>query len=419
MPPAVASPDVLSLPAAIQQALENNPSLAAQRRLRGIATARLVIADTYPFNPTLETRVQRASGPEVAGVTNKTPYEALLLWEVEVRGQIHHRRDGAVAALSRTEWEIVAQEQSIAVQVIKAYAGLQYRQEKIRLLTETMGIYDRMVTDVGGLVNAGKLKAADLVVARTEITATQDLLNASREAETTARQELLRSLGLVVGTFKTDGPFEPSAWDVDVKALDDIALNRRADLKARQFAVNEAAANVRLATANRYGNPIVGPVVGYDPSKIQTVGVQVNIPIPIANTGRGQMFQSEAEHAQAVALLKQAELNVRQDVTSALARLTAAEMRANQLRTKLLPDLQRAVDDMEKLFQAGEPGVDLLRIIDIRRKVLQARDNYIDALWSVWQARADVAAAVGEPALGLMPAEVKSEPPAKMGMPKQ
>ena len=55
---------------------------------------------------------------------------------------------------------------------------------------------------------------------------------------------------------------------------------------------------------------------------------------------------------------------------------------------------------MEKLFQAGEPGVDVLRVIDVRRKLLQARDGYLDALWAVRQARADLAAAVGEPALG-------------------
>jgi outer membrane protein TolC len=104
-------------------------------------------------------------------------------------------------------------------------------------------------------------------------------------------------------------------------------------------------------------------------------------------------------------------------VAGGLARLAAAEQRAEQFRTRLLPDLRRAVDDMEKLFQAGEPGVDVLRVIDVRRKLLRARDGYLDALWSVRQARADVAAAVGEPALGLVPPD-PAEPPARMGIPK-
>jgi len=412
------TPTSLTLPAAVRQALENNPALIAQRRQRGIASARVVIADTYPFNPVLETRVQRAHGPPEAGVTNKTPFESLLLWEIELRGQRKLRREGAAAALSRTDWEVAAQEQALAVQVIKAYAALQYRQEKLRLLEETRTLNERQVDDVRRLVDAGRLRPADLIVARTEVTDTLDLVSAGREALTTARQDLLRPLGLVGGLIETDGPFEPPVWEPDAAAFGELALSRRADLRARQMAVAEAEANLRLTLANRYGNPIVGPAVGYDPSKISTAGVQVNVPLPIANTNRGQVFQSEAEHALAVDGLRQAEINVRQDVAAGLARLAAAEQRAEQFRSKLLPDLRTAVADMEKLFQAGEPGLDLLRVIDVRRKLLRARDGYLDALWSVRQARADLAAAVGEPALGFVSPAVSPEPPAQMGTPK-
>jgi outer membrane protein TolC len=124
-------------------------------------------------------------------------------------------------------------------------------------------------------------------------------------------------------------------------------------------------------------------------------------------------------------LLRQTELNVRQDVASALARLEVAERRVSQTKDKLIPELQQAVADMEKLFLAGEPGVDVLKVIDIRRKLLRARDNYLDALWSVRQARADVLAATGEPALewGNASEEPKAELPeapfAAIGMPRR
>ena len=91
---------------------------------------------------------------------------------------------------------------------------------------------------------------------------------------------------------------------------------------------------------------------------------------------------------------------MRQDVALALARLEAAERQVAQFKTKVLPDLQRAVEDMEKLFQNGE--IDAIKIIDVRRNLLKARDGYIDALWGVRQARADLLAATGEPILGLV-----------------
>ena len=56
---------------------------------------------------------------------------------------------------------------------------------------------------------------------------------------------------------------------------------------------------------------------------------------------------------------------------------------------------------MLKLFNANLPGADLTRLIDVRRKLLRARESYLDAVWSVRMARADLLAAVGEPVLEL------------------
>ena len=44
------------------------------------------------------------------------------------------------------------------MQVIKAYAGLQYRQEKLSLIEETLKINEQMVENVRKLVNLGKLR---------------------------------------------------------------------------------------------------------------------------------------------------------------------------------------------------------------------------------------------------------------------
>ena len=391
----------LTLQAALQFALEHNPVLAAQRKQLGIAAARVVIAETYPFNPILENRIQSASGPQSAGITNKVLLEHLLLWEVEVRHQGRYRRQGAAAALSRTEWEIAFQEQTLAIDVTRFYTALLYRQEKLQLLEESHRLNERFVEDVRRLVGLGKLRSADLILAQTEVTDSLDLVASGQESLTVARQDLNKILGSVSGAYVTEGVLEPAPWNWEPEVLGELALTRRADLRARQMAVAEAAANIRLAAANRYGNPIVGPAYTYDSSRVSSIGIQVNIPIPVANTRRGEMLQSEAERSLAIQQLRSAEFTVKQDVTAALARLNAAERRAEQSRAKRVPDVRRSVEDMEKLFQAGEPGVDVLRVIDVRRKLLKARDGYIDSLWTVRQARIDVAAATGEPALDL------------------
>jgi hypothetical protein len=72
-------------------------------------------------------------------------------------------------------------------------------------------------------------------------------------------------------------------------------------------------------------------------------------------------------------------------------------------RNELLPDLQKSLDATQKLFAAGDPSVDVLRILDVRRKVLKARDGYLDALYELRQAQDDLSAAVGDLTLAMDP----------------
>ncbi len=394
---------VLTLEEAVRYALENNPALAAQRQQRGIAAARVVIADTYPFNPVLENRIQGAEGPHAAGITNRTPVEHILVWEVELFHQGRYRRQGAAAALSRTDWEIAYQEQTLAVDVIRAYVTLLYRQEKLRLIDETIRFNQRLVEDVRRQVAAGTRPAADQIVAETEVTDTLDLFGGGRESLTTALHDLYRALGVVNGAFEIEGALEVPPLPFDPAALAELAVARRGDLQARRLAVAEADANLRLVMANRLGNPSVGPTYVYDPTGVNMFGAQINVPLPVANLHRGEILEARAQQAQAALLLRQSEVNVRQDVALALARLEGAQRRADLFRTRILPDLRKALDDLQQLWDLGRPGADLPRLIDVRRKLLRARDGYLDALWAVRQARADLLAATGEPVLDLCP----------------
>src|SRR5207253_9821843 len=103
--------------------------------------------------------------------------------------------------------------------------------------------------------------------------------------------------------------------------------------------------------------------------------------------------------------------NVRQDVAAALARLGVAEQRAEFYRGKALPQLRDALKQMEELYKNSQPSADFVRVIDTRRKLLRARDGYLDALWAVRQAWADLLPAIGEPALGLCEPAAESMKP--------
>jgi cobalt-zinc-cadmium efflux system outer membrane protein len=388
---------VLSLDLAVNWALQNNPELMALRQRHGMAAAAVVIANTYPFNPIWEGRIQGNSGPESAGITNQVAQEHLFLWQVELRGQGTFRRQQAAASLTRTDWEIAFAEQTLAVRVLKAFQTVLHRQEKLGLIEEAIKLNEQTVKDVEYLFKNAKGPAVDTILAQTELDTTRAQLSAGRLALATAGSELLRALGVVDGLFQLDGTLELPLPPEDVPALQEQALARRADLRARKAAVDEAEAALQLTIANRYGSPTVGPAFTYDPTRVSSVGIQLNVPLPVCNTHRGEIQQREAERYAALLELRKTEVLIRQDVQAAMARLTAARALAETYR-KTLDNLGTALKKFQELFDKMQPGVDALRMIDLRRKLILARNGYLDALFEMNLARADLIAAVGGPA---------------------
>ena len=392
-------PAVLNRAAAMAWALEHNPELAAIREQHGIAAAQIVIANTYPFNPVWEAKVRAAVGPESAGITNRVSNEHKLLFEVEIRGQGSHRRAAAAAALSRTDWEIAFQELNLAVRTARAFNSMLYRQEKLRLIEETVKLHEQAASQVVKLVEQSKLRPVDLIVIRTEVLDARAQTGPGRAALIAGGADLRRAMGITAGGFAVRGTLEMPARRWDLEALMQTGLGRRADLRAREAALGEAEARLRLEIANRYGNPNIGPAYEYDPSRINLIGAQLSVPLPVFNTRRGEILQRTAERDRAALEVQQIEVQIRQDVQAALRRLEEAQKVVELYRAELLPKLKKSLEGVEKLFLENEPGVDIVRVLDVRRKLLKARDGYLDALWEVSQARADLAAAVGDPVL--------------------
>src|SRR5262249_34488749 len=162
---------------------------------------------------------------------------------------------------------VAFQEQIVANDIKRTYGALLYRQQKLQLLEETYELNERLVENVRKLIDAGKLKPVELILVQSELIVMRDQIAAGQELVTAARQDLLRTLGARESVFTVEGSLELPAWKWDRTTLTDLALDRRADLKARQMAVAEAAANTRLTVANRSGNPTVGTVFTYDPTR--------------------------------------------------------------------------------------------------------------------------------------------------------
>jgi outer membrane protein TolC len=388
--------------------LASNPALAAIRQQRGIAAAGVVIARTYPYNPVLQAQAfgLTATTPDVrATILNPVQYNPQIMLALEVRGQRSIRKQAASAALTRTEWEIAFQEVTFAVNAVRAFDTLLYRQGKLQVTEEFLRLDQKAAEQVKRLVDGGQLRPADLILTRAEVADIQSQLGLGRTALAAAQKDLVRALGLPeMRDVKVDGVLNRPVPNASVDELMEAALELRPDLFAGRAAVAEAEAKVRLQIADRYGNPSFGPSFEEDPGKLLYIGAQFNFPIPILNQKSGEILQLKAQLAQTQAKLRQTQVEIRQDVSAAQARLAQASAWVKNYQDETLPTLRTSLESMEKLFNLlGQKlaQVDLLRVLDVRRRLLRARDGYLDAQWTYSQALADLALAVGDPTLAM------------------
>ena len=127
------------------------------------------------------------------------------------------------------------------------------------------------------------------------------------------------------------------------------------------------------------------------------------MPLPVLNAHHSDILQREAEKQRALFDLRQTDVEITQEVEAALSRLKHAQDWAEMYRAEVLPDLEKSLKEIRELFNQPNSGVDALRILDVQRKLLTARDNYLDAQFEVRQAVADLAAALGDPSIAVGP----------------
>jgi outer membrane protein TolC len=109
--------------------------------------------------------------------------------------------------------------------------------------------------------------------------------------------------------------------------------------------------------------------------------------------------------------VRQTQTEIWQDVTFATAKVAETRQLVENYRQDILPSLRKGLEDTQLLFQQGQGGVDILRVLDVRRKLLKAEDGYLDALLAYTTAMADLAQGVGDASVAMGQYESDSHAP--------
>lgn len=386
----------LSLQAALSEALERNPELAALRKQYEVARQRpaqhLSLAP-----PRFEAQIWQWP-LNTLNPADTNMYMFMVNQDLPGRGKRQLRAAVAEKDVQLAETEIAMRARDVLEAVKKGYAELFVTRKAIDVHLASANLL-RQFADVSGIkYETGRISQQDVLKAVVELSRLhQSLITLDEQAQlglATLNTLLARDPGAPIGPL---GDPRPGVAMPAVEELQRLALAQQPELQAARLSVERATAD--LAVVSREYKPDFFVSGGYMlmPRDRDAWTGTIGITWPTAPWARGKLDAQRAESTAAIeaarAQQRAAETRVRLAVQQAYVRVHAAQQRARLLQTTLIPQSEQTLEVSRVAYQADR--VDFLALIENQRTLLDARLDYDRAMSELEQAVADLERAVG------------------------
>lgn len=389
--------EALTLEQALELAREENPELQAVRQELQLARGQLTTAEFLNrFNPTVR---GRGFDRDFAEGGSGDQFQVFLSQEVEIAGQRGLRIEAAERNLERVQAVVADRERLLAGEVKRVFYLALYRRERLRILG-TIETFNRRVRDAArqrfraGASPVMEANLADIRLGQ----ARKDTLTAEAEYEA-ALLDLRRALGA-----ERDREVEPVGelrgrpQPVELAALLDEGRARRPDLLATSRDVQRVEAELALSRRSVIPNPTFQGIyqtererAGVAPDTI--VGGGISIPLPIFDRNQGDLLALGGRQRQARFRVTAVEQRIDQEVSSAFRSYQAAGRAVQVFQEDVLDKVDENLRFIEIAYREGKIG--LLQFIVVQDDLIRAQLSYVDSLFDLRVAEADLEQAVG------------------------
>ncbi len=384
----------LTLNDAIDWALQRNPDLAVKRRDLGIASAQIVTASYYPFNPTAQVDLQAVNDRDKTA-PNRVKQVYGLTQEIELGGQGDFRRAQAQSGWSRSTWEVRQQEVALTVLVARRYQALIYAQRKLELGRAVYRLDELLITQTERLFQANQIPRGDVILTRLEAIDARRIDAANALAYRQAQHELRSALGVTAAVdFLPLEQLNQTDQTLTFQGLLEVASRCNAEIRGKQAALSEANAAYQLAIANQHANITAGPTTEIDENLTVFVGGQISVPLQIFNRKQGERQTAEAQRLKAAEDLSQTQAKVAIAIQAGLEIFGQRVKDALEIQRET-PLVEQSLVDASRLFTAGQ--LDLLKLVELRRRGLGSRQQSLDATQEAVLAEIELTALTGCP----------------------
>lgn len=374
----------LDVQAAIKIAIANNARLAAAFDELGIAGGNLGAA--LGLGPTEIHGSIRWGGDHRELELDVVQNVLGLITGARRRAAGHAEVDAARAMATAETLRLVARVEMAWTDLLAAQQALELRRTSFEAADAAATIRERMHA-------AGN--TSDLARARDRDAREQARLEVARaEAEIETRREALNALlGLTGAQTAWTATGRMADLPAAAPALDQLetaAVGASLDLvagRARATGASNRAADERI----RAFVPELGLGVSvHDDVGGRSVGPMIQLGIPLLDWRSGQRMSANASVRRAQHELSATATELRATARSVRVAALAAHQQARHLKSIVLPLRQQIVDETLKHYNAMD--ADPFALVIARRELVDAGDQYLDALRRYWNAISSVTA---------------------------
>jgi outer membrane protein, heavy metal efflux system len=391
---------------AVEEGLQHNLALLAERSQLTIAEAQMIGARLRP-NPVVSFSADHLDvlGTGFDATNNGGPPE--IAWRIDVPFERGGKRDARVALASIVRSVAEAQfadavrtlKQDVTLACIDVLAAQATR----TLASDTLRTYEDLARVNRARVAAGSIapfEATRSDVAMLQFRATVVRAGLDLAAATAKLRTLIgRPPGApleIADSLRGAGaaPAAPNAVTPD--ALEALALEARADLRALQMGQARSVADLRLQEALGRVDYTLGAEYRRQQGiagRSNSLGLFVSAPLPISNRNQGEIARAEAEREQADRQIAARKAQIAADVRTAVHEYETTRDLVAAIERELLTPAAHARDVSSYTYKSG--GTTLLELLDAQRAFNDTMLSYVDAQASLRRAIARLNAAVG------------------------
>lgn len=377
----------LSPEAAAALAAARNPAFRALLQEEGIAQADLEQAG-LPANPRVHGALrflgteQGARGHELG-----VKVDLLSLLAIPLQKRV------ASGRLEQVRFRLSQEALGLETRVKEAYYAHQAAQARLRLTAAAADAAEASAELAGRMREAGNLNALELAERQAEAQEAAAELAGAENGAAQARERLALLLGVQDGSWSVEPELRPlPASDPDAAAVEAEAVKRRWDLQAARKDPEVLKAARRAERASLFGGVDVGVDTEREYGGATGYGPEFEVGVPLFDRRQKALKRLDAQRRQSLASAEALELQVRYEVRSAAAALAAARKAAAALG-EAAPLKARAAAETLKHNNYMLLGYD--RLLEAKRRELEAYAAHADALAEYWTRRAELERASG------------------------